>query len=96
MKIERKLTTNCQLEMLKQQRNVLVQVVDSEFTSRGHFSDGYADIMLRNAFIVEDDDKWHSEITSMQQLIKHLYNNQTKTDIKLYEQKFGTVFKSSK
>ena len=73
------------IEMLKQQRNVLIRVLDSEFSINGHFTEDYSNIVLRSAFIVEDEDKWHSQITSMPQLIKHLYNNQHKTNIKLYE-----------
>ena len=73
------------IEMLKQQRNVLIRVIDSEFTTNGHLSDCYVERMLRCAFIVEDEDKWHADITSMPQLIKHLYKNQEKTNIKLYE-----------
>ena len=73
------------IEMLKQQRNVLIRVIDSEFSSNGHLSDDYSNIVLRNTFIVEDEDRWHSQITSMPQLIKHLYTNQHKTNIKIYE-----------
>ena len=60
------------IEMLKQQRNVLIRVIDSEFSSNGHLSDDYSNIVLRNTFIVEDEDKWHSQITSMPQLILSL------------------------
>ena len=73
------------IEMLKQQRNVLIRVLDSEFSINGHFTEDYSNIVLRSAFIVEDEDKWHADITSMPQLIKHLYKHQEKTDIKLYE-----------
>jgi hypothetical protein len=73
------------IEMLKKQRNVLIRLIDNEFTINGHFSDDYSNILFRCEFFKENLDVWHSNVVSINDIMQHIFKHQEELDIKYYQ-----------